>query len=144
MTVSRGGTISWMPTVDSMYVEHDTFFVANKAGIKDTLSMNIIVNSQDIPNRISNPSISSRRSSMLHGFAITSFPSFVTFSLPIKSATFGIYDIHGRLVGKVPIVNGAGVWRGTSDPGPVSTGRYFATVLDGKGRIAQPFIFIRK
>jgi hypothetical protein len=145
MTVSRGGTISWTPTVDSFYTEHDTFFVSNQTGKKDTLALNIVVNSQNVPNKTISPSISSIYKIKANGIVITSSPSFVSFSLPVKLATLGIYDIHGRLVDKLPVSNGSTIWCGTSTLGySVSTGRYFVKAVEGKGAIVQPFLFIRK
>jgi hypothetical protein len=143
MTVSHGGTISWTPTNDSSYTEHDTFFVSNQAGKKDTLSLNIIVNSQDVPNKIVRPLTLDSRSKP-NGILVTSYSSFVSFSLSVKSATLGIYDIHGRLVARLPVVNGAAVWRGTGTSGnPVSAGRYFARVMDGEHSITKAFLLLR-
>jgi predicted Rdx family selenoprotein len=144
MTVSSGGTISWTPITDSSYKEHDTFFVANQTGKLDTLAMNIIVNSEDVPNSVINPSISSKSSSKPHGIVVTSYSSLVSFSLPVKSATLGIYDIHGRFVAKLPVVNGTAVWRGTgrSDKA-VSAGRYFARVAEGTQDLSRAFVLVR-
>jgi hypothetical protein len=47
MTVSPGGSISWTPKTDSVYLEHVEFLVVNDSGRKDTLTFNIFVNNYD-------------------------------------------------------------------------------------------------
>jgi hypothetical protein len=78
------------------------------------------------------------------GISVTSNPSFVSFLLPIKSGVLNIYDIHGRLVTKLSVVNGAAIWRGAGGFGsPVSAGRYFARVAEGEQDLSKAFVLVR-
>jgi hypothetical protein len=82
----------------------------------------------------------SRQSDIL----ITQRSSTVSFALSANSTIIGIYDIDGRLVVKLPVPNGTAVWQGTSAAAkPVSAGRYFARVLEGKQNITKAFLLVR-
>jgi hypothetical protein len=62
----------------------------------------------------------------------------VSFSLSIKTGSMEIYDIHGRLVVKLPVNNHLTTWQGNH-----SSGRYFTRVVDGGMNIVKPFMVMR-
>jgi hypothetical protein len=52
MTVSAGGTVSWIPQTESSYLENAKFVIVDDQGRKDTLSLNIFVNMKNQPSHI--------------------------------------------------------------------------------------------
>lgn len=70
--------------------------------------------------------------------SIRQFSSYISLSLPVKTGSIGIYDIHGRMVERVQVENNTAVWRGSH-----ASGRYFAQVLVGGERIVKSFNIMR-
>ena len=69
--------------------------------------------------------------------SICQFSSYISFSLPVKTGSIAIYDIHGRMVAREYIENNAAIWRGNH-----ASGRYFAQVTVGEKNIVKSFISI--
>jgi hypothetical protein len=137
MTVSKGGTIIWTPQTDSVYIEHVSFLVTKDTTVKDSLTFNIFVNSKT--NRINSPPLGSSKSPFNPGdIIVTASQGRVSFAVSFKASTLGIYDIHGRLVEKLPVTNNSAVWRGSN-----ATGRYFVKPLDGKQNVVKAFVVVR-
>jgi hypothetical protein len=148
MTVSPGGTISWTPTTDTIYMDHAEFQVVNDAGRTDTLTFNIFVNSNYHANASIKPS----------NFKITSSKPFkidtklsnnkIKISLPSSVSSLTIYNIHGRIIDKItPTISGSetyATWPNASVGGiKFPTGKYFAKVSVGKNTAVKPFLFCR-
>jgi hypothetical protein len=138
MTVSAGGTISWTPTTDSVYMDHVEFAVSNGSTINDTLTFNIFVNSKDVAIKEPYATKGSFKSSTSSGITINSFSSYISFTIPVKAAALSIYDIRGNRVAELPVINNTAVWRGKN-----AAGRYFARVADGKKNLVRPFVVVR-
>jgi len=100
MIVSKGGTISWTPATDSVYMDHVEFAVSNGSSINDTLTFNIFVNSKDIPVKQPIP-ISSINRACLHISNMCNLSSEsikVSYSLPkAGDVTLRVYNLNGRL-----------------------------------------------
>jgi hypothetical protein len=146
MTVSTGGTVSWTPKTDSVYMDHAEFLVINDAGRKDTLSFNIFVNSDYHAPVIKKPSQTLKTASKPFGIITTSLSGKVKFSLPSSASSLCIYDITGRMVDRiVPIISGSGayaVWPGDpSNRSRIHPGKYFAKALMGKSCAVKAFLF---
>ena len=138
MTVSQGGTISWMPKTDSVYMDHAEFLVADDYGRKDTLTFNIFVNSKDHPNKIINP-VSSFVNSLLNDITIRPLSSNeVRFSLPGDASSLRVYDVRGQLLENLSVKGGRATWR----PGHAA-GRYFAKAIVEKKEMVRPFVVVR-
>jgi hypothetical protein len=138
MTVSKGGTISWTPQTDSVYAEHVAYFITKDTTVKDSLTFNIFVNSKTAIASVNRPLGDDSRLTEDNIIKTTVFPGSVLFSLKIKTSSIGIYDIFGRLVARLPVVNNAAVWRGT-----IAAGRYFVKPLDGKQGMVKGFFVAR-
>ncbi len=70
----------------------------------------------------------------------------VTFNLPKENpySALYIYDIHGRIVARVPVQGTTAVWRGTNTSGaPVPAGSYIARPTGGRQDIARTFLFMK-
>ncbi|MBN1309598.1 MAG: hypothetical protein JXA18_16885 [Chitinispirillaceae bacterium] len=149
MTVSPGGTISWTPETDSVYMEHVEYVVVNELGRQDTLTFNIYVNCE-----YGNP-MAANRQTHYRRTAATPFEigtsnlnGRVTFSLPQSATTLSIFDITGRQVGRVaPVNSGDGshaVWPDPFSGGrSVPAGKYYAKVFMGEGSVVKPFLLVR-
>jgi photosystem II stability/assembly factor-like uncharacterized protein len=70
--------------------------------------------------------------------AVHPFSSYMSFSLPVKTGTLAIYDIHGRIMARIPVKDNSAIWRGNCTPG-----RYFAKVSAGKANIVKPFMIVK-
>jgi hypothetical protein len=70
--------------------------------------------------------------------SICQFSSYISFSLPVKTGSIAIYDVHGRMVAREHIENNTAIWRGNHAPG-----RFFAQVLVGEENIIRSLIIIR-
>jgi hypothetical protein len=137
MAISKGGTISWTPTTDSVYTEHIAVFVTDGRSKKDTLSFNVNVNSLAVPIN-NNPQITSSGNPVKStGISITSYSTRMVFTIPIKTSTLEIFDIKGHLVAKLPVENNSAIWRGTN-----AAGRYVARVSAGKRSVVRPFVVV--
>jgi hypothetical protein len=148
MTVSTGGTVSWTPKTDSVYMDHAEYLVINDVGKKDTLSFNIFVNSDYHAPVIKMPSQIVKTTSKSFDIKATSLSGKVKFSLPSSASSLYIYDITGRMVDRiVPVISGSGtcaVWPGSaSNSSKIHAGKYFAKALMGKNSAVKPFLFYR-
>jgi hypothetical protein len=138
MTVSLGGTISWTPKTDSVYMDHVEFLVADDYGKKDTLTFNIFVNSSYHPTAIKPMSHSIAKNNQTFRISQAS-ASQIKFSLPTDASNIDIYDINGRCVQRLKPADAQAVWNGLNSAGrPLSSGRYFAKIKDGaSSRMAE-------
>ncbi len=138
MTVSPGGTISWTPTTDSVYMDHAEFLVADDFGNKDTLTFNIFVNSKDHPNKTINQlsrSVNSRHVDI----AIRQLSSReVCFLLPSGTSSLAIYDLGGQLLETLSVKADQAIWQPKH-----ATGRYFAKAILDKGEMVKGFTVMR-
>jgi hypothetical protein len=99
MTVSMGGTISWVPKTDSVYMDHAEFLVSDDFGKRDTLTFNIFVNNKDHPlkeaDRLSRAGIPHSKNDI----SVQSLSSKeVRFSLPGGASSLRVYDVRGQLL----------------------------------------------
>jgi hypothetical protein len=148
MTVSTGGTISWTPTTDSVYMDHAEFQVLNDAGRKDTLTFNIFVNSNYHANASIKPTKFNKTTSKSFKIDTKLSNGKIKFSLPSSVTSLCIYDINGRIVDKItPTISGSEIcasWPTTSAGSTkFPTGKYFAKVSVGKNTAVKPFLFCR-
>ena len=143
MTVSPGGTISWTPKTDSVYMDHVEFLVSDDFGKKDTLTFNIFLNSSNKPTAIK--TLSRPISNKNQPFSIMqTSPSQIKFTLPPGASSIDIYDINGRCVQRLKPIGAQAIWNGFNAAGsPVSSGRYFAKIKDGKTSRLGQFMVVR-
>jgi hypothetical protein len=143
MTVSPGGTISWTPKTDSVYMDHVEFLVSDDFGEKDTLTFNIFINSSY--NSTAMKPLSHPIANNNHAFSIMQTSSSqIKFTLPSGASNIDIYDIHGRCVQRIKPVGAQAVWNGLGTTGsPVSSGRYFAKIKEGKAIRMGQFTVVR-
>jgi hypothetical protein len=139
MTVSAGGTVSWAPTTDSVYLEHAEFYVENEYGFGDALSFNIVLNSKDVKSPVFHPVPRSVASASSSKMAISLISGHLDIYLYVKTTAIGIYDIRGKLLIKIPVVNNGAHWTTSA----LASGRYIAKALDAKENIALPFVITR-
>ena len=143
MTVSTGGTISWTPKTDSVYMDHVEFLVMDDIGNKDTLTFNIFVNSKNKPTATKPLSRPIQNKNQAFSIMQTS-SSQIIFTLPSGASNIDIYDIHGRCVQRLKPTSAQTVWNGLSAAGsPVSSGRYFAKIKEGKTSRMGQFMIVR-
>ena len=138
MKVSLGGTISWTPTTNSVYMDHAEFLVFDDIGNKDTLTFNIFVNSSYHPAALK--PISHLIANKNRSFSINqTLLSQIKFNLPNGTSSLEIYDINGRCVQRLKPVDAQAIWNGLNIAGrPVSSGRYFAKIKEGtSSRLAE-------
>jgi hypothetical protein len=148
MTVSTGGTVSWTPKTDSVYMDHAEFLVIYDAGRKDTLSFNIFVNFDYHAPVLKKPARINTTSFKPFEIITTSLSGKVKFSLPFSASSLYIYDITGRMVDRiVPVISGSGtcaVWPGSaSNSSKIHAGKYFAKATGGKNSAVEPFLLVR-
>jgi hypothetical protein len=138
MTVSLGGTISWTPKTDSVYMDHVEFLVSDDMGKKDTLSFNIFVNTNHI-SKATNPLSLQRQSPLTNEISVRNIsPKEVRFSLPAGSKSLGIYDVRGQLLEKISVIRNSATWRPKH-----AAGRFFAKAIWEKHETVKPFIILR-
>jgi hypothetical protein len=138
MTVSMGGTISWIPKTDSVYLDHVEFLVSDDYGRKDTLTFNIFVNSSYHPIKTINP-ISRSVNSSLSEITICPLSSKeVRFSLPTRTSSVQIYDVRGQLLENIPVNGGQAIWLAKR-----AAGRYFAKAIVEKKEMVKGFVLIK-
>jgi hypothetical protein len=143
MTVSLGGTISWTPKTDSIYMDYAEFLVADDHGRRDTLLFNIFVNSNNVATSIKSlPQCAVNKSK---NFSISQTSnSQIKFNFPSRTSAIDIYDINGRCVQRLKTVDVQVVWNGLNSAGrPVSSGRYFVKIKDGSSSRMAEFSVVR-
>ena len=148
MTVSAGGTVSWTPKTDSVYMDHAEFIVMNDLGKKDTLTFNIFVNSDYHPLLAVKPTRINKRDSKPFEINTTLLSGKVKFSMPSFVKSISIYDINGRQVGKAaPVMSGSEanvIWPSvTSSNSAIPTGKYIAKASAGTNSATKPFLLVR-
>jgi hypothetical protein len=148
MTVSSGGTISWTPTTDSVYMDHAEFQVVNDAERIDTLTFNVFVNSNYHANSSIKPSIFNKVASKPFKIDTKILKNKIKFSLPSSVTSLCICDINGRIIDKItPTISGSetyATWPSTMAGGTkFPTGKYFAKVSAGRITAVKPFLFCR-
>jgi hypothetical protein len=148
MTISTGGTISWTPATDSVYLEQVRYAVLDDHGRRDTLTLNLYVNCEygkailGIGTGNTHPSVQGR------SHAITVTPTAAgsfRFSMPFGVSELQIFDVTGRLLCRLaPKVSGSGVyadWQGNASGGRrAGAGRYFARATGKAGCAVTPFL----
>jgi hypothetical protein len=146
MTVSPGGTISWTPKTDSVYMDHAAFIVVNDAGGKDTLTFNIFVNSDFHTSGVVKPFRIDKSSTKSFDVIPASSGNRVKFLLSSDVSSLCIYDVTGKLIDKVMRLNSKEqyTWPPTSPKaGKYTAGKYFARVSAGKSSMVKPFLLVR-
>jgi len=148
MTVSAGGTVSWTPKTDSVYMDHVEFLVFNDTGKKDTLTFNIFINSDYHPPLAVKPSKVNKPESKPFEISTTALSGKVKLSVSSFVKSLTIYDMSGRMVGKVtPVITGSqafAVWPGaSSSSSAIPTGKYIAKASAGKNTAVKPFLLVR-
>jgi hypothetical protein len=143
MTVSLGGTISWTPETDSVFMEHVEFLVFDDNGNIDSLTFNIFVNSSPHPTAIKPISRFIAGKNQSFGISQT-LPSQIKFTLPSGASSLDIYDIRGRQVRRITPSGAIALWNKTNASGtPVPAGKYFARIKGGAGAKEQGFVVVR-
>jgi hypothetical protein len=148
MTVSAGGTVTWTPKTDSVYMDHAEFLVFNDMGRKDTLTFNIFVNSNHQKPVSAKPLQISKSTSVPFEITVNSFPGYVKFSLPPTTGSLCIYDIRGRIVDKItPAASSCGTsffWPDDqSGSSKIHAGKYFVKATAGKNSMVKSFVLVR-
>jgi regulation of enolase protein 1 (concanavalin A-like superfamily) len=137
MTVSQGGTISWTPKTDSVYMEHAEFLVADDFGRRDTLTFNIFVNSNYHPIKViekSSHSATARNDIVVQPISSRE----VRFSFPDGATSLRIYNISGQLLENISISGNHATWHPRQ-----GAGRYFAKAIWDKRETVRGFTVIR-
>lgn len=148
MTVSAGGTVSWTPKTDSVYMDHAEFLVLNDMGHKDTLTFNIFVNSDYHTPVSQRPSQTNKNVTIPFDISATSFPGNIKFYLPPTASSLYIYDITGRIVDKItPSTSNNGTcitWPGDqSSCSKIHAGKYFVKAMVGKNSVVKTFVLVK-
>ncbi len=94
------------------------------------------INPGTIGSQPSNAKYEIRKSIIKPEIAITQLSSTVTFSLPERTQSVSIYDIHGRIVTRLPVNGSIAVWHRTA------RGRYFAKVVSENRDLIKGFTVI--
>lgn len=146
MRVSAGGTVSWTPNTDSVYLDHAEFLVLNDMGRKDTLTFNIFVNYDYRTQNLAKPLQVSK--SIPFDLTVTSILGTVNFYLPPNAGTLFIYDIKGRMVDKIiPASTSSRTcisWPDDqSSRSSIHAGRYFVKAHIGNESIAKLFVLMK-
>jgi hypothetical protein len=147
MTVSAGGTISWTPNTDSIYMAHAEFLVFNDTGRKDTLTFNIFVNYDHKTQNVVKPQ-PAMNSKKPFDITVTSTPGYVRFNLPPNTGTLCIYDIRGSIIDKItPVRSSSAIcinWPGNqSIRSAILPGKYLVKTTAGNESIAKLFVVMK-
>jgi hypothetical protein len=143
MKVSLGGTISWIPKTDSVYMDHVEYLVFDDIGNKDTLTFNIFVNSLFHPTGVKPASRFIARKNQPFSITQTS-ASQIKFNLPSGALSLDIFDMRGRQVQHISPAGSSALWNKTNALGtPVPAGKYFAKIKEGPGYREQGFMVVR-
>lgn len=148
MTVSTGGTVSWTPKNDSVYMDHAEFLVLDDTGKKDTLTFNVFVNSACQQPIVIKSTRTSNSEPKPFEILTTAQSGRVKLSVPSFVKTLTIYDMNGKLIGKAaPVVFGSVacvVWpSASSSSSEIPSGRYIVKASEGKNTVAKPFLLVR-
>jgi hypothetical protein len=146
MTVSPGGTITWTPKTDSVYMDHAKFVVVNDAGKKDTLTFNIFVNSDLNISVVVKPSRIAKSATKSFDVIPSSSGNRVQFSLHSEVSMLCIYDVTGKLIDKIMKLNSGDLYMwpaASSKVGKFPAGKYFARASTGKSSMVKPFLLVR-
>jgi uncharacterized delta-60 repeat protein len=139
MTVSPGGTLSWMPKTDSAFIDHVEIEVADETQKKDVLTFNIFVNCKGRPVKSVSPLPYSSKNNKRPFSVITNFSSGdVRFSLPPQTLSVGIYDMRGQLLENLSIKRGQANWQPNR-----AAGRYIARAIIDNKEAVRPFVFVK-
>ncbi len=82
----------------------------------------------------------------MQGFnkTVLSFGTHKSLVLPARSSVVTVYDMCGKIVANIPVVNNVAAWHGTNSYGrPVSAGSYVACAVEGKNSIVKTFVLDR-
>jgi TolB-like protein len=148
MTVSDGGTVSWTPNTDSVYLEHAEFLVFNDSGRKDTLTFNIFVNSDYKIQNVSRPLTPNKTAISPFDITITSSPGSVKFNLQSSAGILSIYDIKGRIIDKISPAESSSrtciSWPGDRpNRSTIHAGNYIVKVSCGNVLTAKMFVLMK-
>lgn len=151
MTVSKEGLVSWVPTTDSIYMEHVEFLATGTDNQSDTLSFNIFVNSPTFPASAASKANTipvDRKLPALRELTIAVSRSGVTFSLAPSYTMLTVYDINGHMVIRRSLPNKVTkntiFWTGKTPHGNlIPCGRYIAVASTGTEYQAKNFLLIR-
>jgi hypothetical protein len=139
MTVSNGGTISWIPPANAPSKCNVSFEVANKNGRKDTLSFYIYANNSTAASALPTKVAWQRDNSL----RITQNKSSVVFRADGKTNMLGIYNAKGCLIDKIRVLNNVAVWDCTAnDGGHAGKGRYFVRAIGASNEKARSFMLL--
>ena len=126
MTVSSGGTISWVPQTDGTYMDYIEVLVSDGADVNDTITFDIIVNDSAVKAGVSNCHV--RETGGIGSLGIHSKSSFTTvFDTPVANERITIFNLKGARIRTVVAVDGRAVWNiSGSSENVVGTGMYIA------------------
>jgi photosystem II stability/assembly factor-like uncharacterized protein len=133
--VSSNGGISWAPinsglpscNVNSFAITNLNLFANTTAGIWQLPLSTVAV--------IKDPNSTNHAQSQLK---ISFSSSYVSFVLPAKTGSIAIYDIRGRIIERMQVVDQAAIW-----PGNHAAGRYLAAVISSRETFVRPFVVTR-
>jgi hypothetical protein len=142
MSVSPGGTISWRPATDLVYMEQVKYLIVNDSGGHDTLCFSIFVNSDHPPAGTVKPATVSMNHPIPIDFSISVLPKKVKFTLPPSVSLVALYDITGRQLGRIkPTVSGSVAIAHWVKQVPI--GRYFVKAFIGRTCITKTFLVMK-
>jgi hypothetical protein len=136
MGISSGGTITWRPGSDSVYIVHINVSINDEFGLNDTCVFNLFVNCPVKLHENGKPIVRSFQKGELIRVAATSSPPYISFSVPISTGTLCMYDMKGRCIEKRTIAKGM-AFLNTRLPASV----YFASVTDGTRKYFTSFVY---
>jgi hypothetical protein len=139
MAISVGGTLSWMPVVDSAHIKHISIGVSDTNGRIDTLTFNIVINTTNEQTIIDKRDFG-RMAKNGHISIDQQSSSRLIFTLPSGVSTIEIYDINGHSIRNLIAVNRVTLWNCLNTAGNrVPSGRYLAKIIANKNICIFPF-----
>jgi hypothetical protein len=143
MSISKGGSISWTPTFDSVYIQNVKYLISDDYGTRDTLTFNILVNYQTP----SVKALQTRDYSITKNLKLTATPNSSTgikFALPSCISKVKIYNMEGKCIRSLHSDGTEIIWNTQNEYGAsAGSGHYIAEVISDNLRYTIPFSVIR-